>query len=198
MRHFNASRGSNRALRGVPLGVALQATGVVAAGLVHRHRPREMIAPDHVCSWTRRRRSTLSRRDGELLAAGLSRPLLEAAARHLGTPISLVPDPELDDEQRVVLGPWRGWLHDGCLLAIDGDEPRLREALVAASLALHAHYLGRPIGPERLRPLADRLDDGATLVLQSRPRERLLLASVHPNDAGWWARRMARVDRIRV
>jgi hypothetical protein len=112
--------------------------------------------------------------------------------------ISLAHDPERDDEQRVALGPWRGWLHDGCLLTIDGDEPRLREALVAASLALHAHYLGRPIGPEWLRPLADHLGDGATLVLRSRPRERLLLTSVHPNDAGWWARRRAHVDRIRI
>jgi hypothetical protein len=171
---------------------------VVAAGLVRHHRPREMIAPDHVCSWTRRHRSTLSRRGGELFAAGLSRPLLDAAAGHLGVPISLAHDPERDDEQRVALGPWRGWLHDGCLLTIDGDEPRLREALVAASLALHAHYLGRPIGPEWLRPLADHLGDGATLVLRSRPRERLLLTSVHPNDAGWWARRRAHVDRIRI
>ena len=157
-----------------------------------------MIAPDHVCSWTRRRRSTLSRREGALFAAGLSRPLLDAAARHLGTPIALAPDPEHDDEQRVALGAWRGSLHDGCLLTIDGDEPRLREALVAASLALHAYYLGRPIGPERLRPIADRLSDGTTLVLQSRPRERLLLVTRHPNDAGWWARRTAPTERIRV
>lgn len=99
-----------------------------------------------MCSWTRRRRSTLSRRDGGLFAAGLSRPLLDAAARHLRAPLSLAPDPELDDEQRVALGPWRGWLHDGCLLSIGGDEPRLREALVAASLALHAHFsVGRSI-----------------------------------------------------
>ena len=98
-----------------------------------------MIAPDHSCSWTRRRRCTLWRHHGRLVAAGLSRPLLEAAARHLGAP-----------------------------------------------------------APEHLRPLAERLGDGATLVLQSRPRERLLLASYHANDAGWWARRLAPAERIRV
>jgi hypothetical protein len=157
-----------------------------------------MIAPDHTCSWTRRRRSTLSRRAGWLVTAGLSRPLLEAAARHLDAPLTITPDPDAEDDQRVVLGPWHGQLHDGCFFSVDGDAPRLREALVAASLALHAYYLGRPIGPAPLRALVERLDDGATLVLQSRPGERLLLASVHPNEAGWWARRRARAERIRV
>ena len=161
-----------------------------------------MIAPDHSCSWTRRRRSTLSRRHGRLVAAGLALPLLEAAARHLGAPFTIAPDPEFEDEQLVALGHWPGRLHDGCLLGMDDDDPRLCEALVAAGLALHAHYLGRPIAPEHLRPLADRLAerlaDGATLVLRSRPRERLLLASYHANDAGWWARRLAPAERIRV
>ena len=157
-----------------------------------------MIAPDHTCWWTRQRQSYLSRRGGRIVAAGLSRPVLEAAARQLGYTLTLtvVPEQDHEDDETVTLGPWRGNIHDGCFLSFESDDPRLREALLAASLELHSFYLGMPVQPGCVDLLKDRLIDGVTIRLQSVPKEGHLILKCYRNAAGWWKRFTTHAERV--
>ena len=95
-----------------------------------------MIEPDHVCAWTRRRRSVLRRVEGSLGGAGVPRAVIEAVARRLGVEMSSAIDPTDEYTELLTVGPWRGTLHDGCFVHLEVDEPAVRAALVEASLEL--------------------------------------------------------------
>jgi hypothetical protein len=155
-----------------------------------------MINPDHSCWWTRRRVSQLSRREGQLAGAGLSRSVLEATAEKLGYPLATTPRPDEEYDEEVTLGPWRGNIHDGCFVSFESDDARLLEALLAASLELHAFYLGASVKPGCVTQLQHRLMDGMTLRLRSLPRERHLIAKSYRIDAGWWERLATPGDRV--
>jgi hypothetical protein len=147
-----------------------------------------MINPDHTCWWTRRHLSELSRRDGGLAGAGLSRSVLEAAAQQLGYSLTMDPRPGEEYDEEVTLGPWRGNIHDGCFVSFDSDDPRLLEALLAANIELHAFYLGAPVKLGCVTQLQHRVTNGMTLRLRSLPQEGQLIAKSYRNGAGWWER----------
>jgi hypothetical protein len=155
-----------------------------------------MINPNHTCWWTRRHISELSRREGRLAGAGLSRSVLEATAQRLGFSLATTPRPGEEYDEELTLGPWRGNIHDGCFVSFDSDDPRLLEALLAANVELHAFYLGGPVKPTCAAQLQHRLTNGMTLRLRSLPQERHLIAKSYRNDAGWWERFTTTSDRV--
>lgn len=157
-----------------------------------------MIEPDHVCAWTRRRRSVLRRVEGSLGGAGIPRTVIEAVARRLGIEMSSAIDPTDEYTELLTVGPWHGTLHDGCFVHLEVDEPAVRAALVEASLELHEAYLGAHLGASALVAATDWLADGTELLLHSMPLLRELRLRAYPASAGTWQRWLAPVTRIRV
>ena len=152
----------------------------------------------HTCWWTRRRESELTRDAGALGGVGLPPAALRVAAEYLGQPLSITPDPALEFDETLVIGPWRGTLHDSCFVAFAADDPALRGALVAASLGVHAAYLKAAIAPRWLEHLVDRLAEGTVMRFRSLPHEQALVVRRYRCGAGWPARRRADVTRIPV
>jgi len=148
-----------------------------------------MINPDHSCWWTRRRVTQLSRRTGQLADAGLPRSVLKATAQRLGYPLATTPRPDEVYDEEITLGPWRGNIHDGCFVSFESDDARLLEAPLAASLELHAFYIGAFVKPGCVTQLQHQVMDGMTLRLRSLPREHHLIAKRYRIDAGSWDRR---------
>ena len=153
---------------------------------------------DHTCWWTRRRESELTRDAGALGGAGLPPAALRVAAEYLGQSLSITPDPALEFDETVVIGSWRGTLHDSCFVSFAADDPALRRALVAASLGVHSTYLRAAIATRWVEHLAERLEESTVMRFRSMPGGRALVVRRYRRGAGWLERRRADVTRIPV
>ena len=153
---------------------------------------------DHSCWWTRRRESELSRAQGRINGAGLSRAVLEATAARLGHELKVrAPiDEETTEDERFTIGPWSGTLHDGCFVECDADDPALRAALVHASLALHAFYSGIPPNPASVERIAGSWSEGTVLRFRSIPAKRTVQLKRFPLGSGWIARLRAPTEPL--
>ena len=153
---------------------------------------------DHSCWWTRRRESELSRAQGRINGAGLSRAVLEATAARLGHELKVrAPiDEETTEDERFTIGPWSGTLHDGCFVECDADEPALRAAVIHANLALHGFYCGILSNPTWVERIAGSWSEGAALRFRSIPAERIIQLKRFPMGSGWIARLRAPMETL--
>ena len=153
---------------------------------------------DHSCWWTRRRESELSRAQGRINGAGLSRAVLEATGVHLGHELmarASVDAKETEDES-FTIGPWSGTLHDGCFVEFEANEPALRAAVVHANLALHGFYCGIPSNPTSVERIAGSWSEGTVLRFRSIPAERIIQLKRFPMGSGWIARLRAPMETL--
>lgn len=153
-----------------------------------------MAKPGHTDWWTRRRTSQLSRRVGGISGAGLSKAVLEGAARRLGYSLTFAPRSGQDYDEAVTLGPWRGNIHDECFVDIESEDARLRDALLAAVVEMHSPYFGPPLDARCVAALQNELTNGVTLRLRSVAEG--LVVKRYRNGAGWWERFTTPAKRV--
>lgn len=143
----------------------------------------------HICYWTRRRRTLLTRQRATLQGWGVPVEVLEHAASLLNLPIKRRAKPDAEYDEEVYIGDVVAGLHDGCLVSIERATGELEAALVAGVGALHAGYLGRAfISGEVLAAVSARLRDGWSVEIEARPRAGLLRIRTFPAGAGRWTR----------
>jgi hypothetical protein len=156
-----------------------------------------VVRPDHECAWSRRRESQLSRVDGQFIGWGLCLAVVESASRSLALPLTVAESSAAEHEgsdQALMLGPWPGNIHDGCIVTFDADEPRLMQALVAATLELHEFYAGAPLDSRCTALLHARLTPDTTVLL--RTSRGATTIKQHAYNAGWWARLTTRFQTL--
>jgi hypothetical protein len=146
-----------------------------------------VLEPDHTCFWTRRRTTELSRSAERLRGAGIPLSALRFAAARLGFAVAATPSAENPDTVLLVIGPFRGSLHDGCLFSLEHPDAALQGAILEGVRELHTHYLGGVVAPaSAFVKVADLLQDGRSVRIKTR-QGRLELITF-PTGASWFTR----------
>ena len=127
------------------------------------------------------------------MGAGCPREVLEHLAGALGADLHGRPSDTDEYGEEIALGSMAsGSSHDGCFFALSPSSTRLKRAVVASVLDLHATYLDRQVDWSGvLDGVAARLIPGVSLRMRARPRERRLTIQCYPRTGGFLRRLLA-------
>jgi len=149
----------------------------------------------HDCWWTRHYQSEITHVGGAIAGAGCPREVLEYAADLLGTKLQAQrSEADAYGDELSLGGIADGASHDDCFFELQPLSARLKQALMAAVLDLHATYLGRPVDWSGvLHGLVERLGPDVSLRVESRPGRQQLAIRAYPRTAGFLSRAFAKV-----